>query len=73
VNNESEKTGNQMISREQIDMILRESGIDPAVVPKYEVLPDGTVYFYTKQEDRNALREQTPPVQEGISTAEGSK
>ncbi len=56
-----------------MDMILRQAGIDPAVVPKYEVLPDGTVYFYTKQEDKDALREQTPPVQERISTAKGSK
>ena len=61
------------MTKEDMDTLLREAGIDPAVVPKYEVLPDGTVYFYTKQEDRNALREQTPPVQEGISTAKGSK
>jgi hypothetical protein len=56
-----------------IDELLRECGIDPASVPKYEVLPDGTVYFYTKQEDKDALREQAPSLQEGISTAKGSK
>jgi hypothetical protein len=61
------------MTKEDMDMILRQAGIDPAVVPKYDVLPDGTVYFYTKQEDKDALREQTPPVQEGISTAKGSK
>jgi hypothetical protein len=61
------------MTKDEMDMILRQAGIDPAVVPKYDVLPDGTVYFYTKQEDKDALREQTPPVQEGISTAKGSK
>jgi hypothetical protein len=61
------------MTKDEMDMILRQAGIDPAVVPKYEVLPDGTVYFYTKQEDKDALREQTPPVQERISTAKGSK
>jgi hypothetical protein len=61
------------MTKDEMDMILRQAGIDPAVVPKYDVLPDGTVYFYTKQEDKDALRKQTPPVQEGISTAKGSK
>jgi hypothetical protein len=61
------------MTKDEMDMILRQAGIDPAVVPKYDVLPDGTVYFYTKQEDKDALREQTPPIQEGISTAKGSK
>lgn len=61
------------MTKDEMDMILRQAGIDPAVVPKYEVLPDGTVYFYTKQEDKDALREQTPSLQEGISTAKGSK
>jgi hypothetical protein len=61
------------MTKDEMDMILRQAGIDPAVVPKYEVLPDGTVYFYTKQEDKDALREQTTPIQERISTAKGSK
>ena len=61
------------MTKDEMDMILRQAGIDPAVVPKYEVLPDGTVYFYTKQEDKDALREQTPSIQERISTAKGSK
>jgi hypothetical protein len=61
------------MTKDEMDMLLRQAGIDPAVVPKYEVLPDGTVYFYTKQEDKDALREQTPSLQEGIPTAKGSK
>jgi hypothetical protein len=61
------------MTKEDMDMILRQAGIDPAVVPKYDILPDGTVYFYTKEEDKDALREQTPPLQEGIPTTKGSK
>jgi len=62
-----------LASKDEIDMLLRQAGIDPAVVPKYEVLPDGTVYFYTKQEDKDALRKQATSLQEGIPTAKGSK
>ena len=51
------------MTKDEMDMILRQAGIDPAVVPKYKVLPDGTVYFYTKQEDKDAIRKQTPPIQ----------
>ena len=61
------------MTKEDMDTLLREAGIDPAVVPKYDILPDGTVYFYTKEEDKDALREQAPPLQEGIPTTEGSK
>jgi len=61
------------MTKEEIDMLLREAGIDPAVVPKYDILPDGTVYFYTKEEDKDALREQTPPLQEGIPTTESPR
>lgn len=56
-----------------IDELLRECGIDPTSVPKYVELPDGSVYFYAKEEHKNALREQTPSLQEGIPTAKGSK
>ena len=42
-------------------------------MPKYIVLNDGTVYFYKKDEDRYAVCEQTPPIQEGIRATEGSK
>lgn len=40
---------------------------------KWVELPDGAAYLYKKAEDKNALCEQTPPVQEGISTTEGQK
>lgn len=50
------------MTREEFEMLLRESGVDPVSMPKYEILPDGTVYFYTKEEDKDAIREQTPPI-----------
>lgn len=46
-----------------LETLLRECGIDPASVPKYVELPDGSVYFYDKEEDKNALCKQTPPIQ----------
>ena len=53
---------------EEIQQILRELagcyGMES--MPKYIVLGDGVVYFYKKEEDRYALCEQTPPLQEGI-------
>ena len=55
---------------DKTDQILKElTGTDPENMPKYVVLGDGSVYFYRKEEDRYALCEQTPPLQEGISTA----
>jgi hypothetical protein len=48
------------------------TGTDPENMPKYIVLGDGTTYFYRKEEQRYALCEQTPPVQEGIPTTESS-
>jgi hypothetical protein len=42
------------------------TGTDPENMPKYIVLGDGTVYFYRKEEQKYALCEQTPPLQEGI-------
>lgn len=50
------------MTTQEFETLLRESGVDPASMPKYEILPDGTVYFYTKEEDKNALREQAPPI-----------
>ena len=50
------------MTKEQFEILLRESGVDPASMPKYEILPDGTVYFYTKEEYKDALREQAPPI-----------
>jgi len=40
-------------------------------VPKYVVLGDGSLYVFHKEEDRHALCEQTPPLQEGIPAAAG--
>ena len=42
------------------------TGTDLKNMPKYIVLGDGAVYFYRKEEQRYALCEQTPPLQEGI-------
>ena len=42
------------------------TGTDSENMPKYIVLGDGAVYFYRKEEQRYALCEQTPPLQEGI-------
>jgi hypothetical protein len=42
------------------------TGTDSENMPKYIVLGDGSVYFYRKEEQRYALCEQTPPLQEGI-------
>lgn len=39
-------------------------------VPKYVVLGDGCVYIYIKDEDRYALCEQAPPLQERVSATE---
>jgi len=52
---------------DKTDKILKElTQTDPENLPKYVVLGDGSVYFYRKEEDKYALREQTPPLQEGI-------
>jgi hypothetical protein len=40
-------------------------------VPKYVVLGDGTLYIFHKEEDRYAIREQTPSLQEGIPATTG--
>jgi hypothetical protein len=53
---------------EEVQQILKELtdcyGKDS--MPKYVVLANGAVYFYRKEEDKYALCEQTPPVQERI-------
>lgn len=57
---------------DDVDEILKNlTGSDPENMPKYVVLGDGTVYFYRKEEDRYALCEQTPPLQEGIPATTG--
>ena len=60
---------------EEIQQILRELagcyGMES--MPKYIVLGDGVVYFYKKEEDRYALCDQTPSVQEGIHPTESPR
>jgi len=56
------------VQNDEIDKLLKEliGSRDPESMPKYIVLGDGTYYFYNKEEDKYALCEQTPPIQEGI-------
>jgi len=57
-----------------LDAIIDELyGKNAKNVPKYVVLGDGSVYIYHKEEERYALREQTPPLQERISATEGTR
>ena len=54
-----------------LNAIVKEMyGNNPENMPKYVVLGDGSLYIFHKEEDRYALREQTTPIQEGISAAE---
>lgn len=46
-----------------LQKLLKElAGNDPENVPKYIVFGDGVTYFYNKEEDKYAIREQTPPI-----------
>ena len=55
-----------------LDAIIDELyGKNAENVPKYVVLGDGSVYIYHKEEDRYALCEQTPPLQERVSATVG--
>ena len=57
---------------EVLDTFIRQNyGENPENVPKYVVLGDGSVYIYHKEEDRYALCEQTPPLQERVSATTG--
>ena len=57
-----------------LDAFIRQHyGENGENVPKYVVLGDGSVYIYHKEEDRYALCEQTPPIQERISATEGER
>jgi hypothetical protein len=60
---------------EEVQQILKELAgcYGRESMPKYIVLGDGAVYFYKKEEDRYALCDQTPSVQEGIPTTEGPR
>jgi len=40
---------------------------------KWLELPDGAAYLYKKAEDKDALCNETTPVQEGIPATEGTK
>jgi hypothetical protein len=52
-----------LVELDDMDVILKKLiGTDPENMPKYVVLGDGTVYFYHKEVQKYALREQTPPV-----------
>ena len=56
-----------------LDAIVAEMyGKNPKNVPKYIVLGDGSLYIFHKEEDRYALCEQTPSVQERIPATESS-
>lgn len=53
------------------ELLKNLTGSDPENMPKYIVLGDGSVYFYRKEEDRYALREQATPIQERIPATVG--
>lgn len=63
------------MTNDDVEQILKELtdcyGKDS--MPKYVVLANGAVYFYRKEEDKYALCEQTPSVQEGIPTTESPR
>ena len=55
-----------------LDVVIEEIyGKNAQNVPKYVVLGDGSLYIFHKEEDRYALCEQTPPLQEGIPATTG--
>jgi hypothetical protein len=55
-----------------LDAVVEELyGKNAQNVPKYVVLGDGSLYIFHKEEDRYAICEQTPPLQEGIPATAG--
>ena len=52
-------------------VIAQMYGKNAENMPKYVVLGDGSLYIFHKEEDRYALCEQTPSLQEGIPTTTG--
>jgi len=53
-----------------LDRFVEETyGKNQENMPKYIVLGDGSLYIFHKEEDRYALCQQTPSLQEGISAA----
>jgi len=56
-----------------LNLIIEEMyGKNAQNVPKYVLLGDGSLYIFHKEEDRYALCEQTPPLQEGIPATEST-
>jgi len=55
-----------------LDAVIEEMyGKNAQNVPKYVLLGDGSLYIFHKEEDRYAICEQTPSLQEGIPTTVG--
>ena len=55
-----------------LDAVLEELyGKNAQNMPKYVLLGDGSLYIFHKEEDRYAICEQTPPIQEGIRATAG--
>ena len=61
-----------MINIEIEQLIQSLYGDNPESKPKYIMLGDGSTFYYMKDEDCYALREQAKTIQERISTAEGT-
>lgn len=61
-----------MVNIELNQLIQHLYGNDPENRPKYIILGDGSTFYYKKDEDCYALREQTKTIQEGISATEGA-
>jgi len=54
-------------------VIAQMYGKNAENVPKYVLLGDGSLYIFHKEEDRYAICEQTPSLQEGIPATEGER
>lgn len=44
------------------ELMKRLASTFEEIMPKYKILDDGSVYFFSKDEDKDAIREQTPPI-----------
>lgn len=57
----------------KLDQLIQSLyGENPDNRPKYIILGDGSTFYYRKDEDCYALREQAKTIQERIPTAEGT-
>lgn len=61
-----------MIEIELDQLIQHLYGDNPDDRPKYIMLGDGSTFYYLKDEDRYALREQATTIQERIPATEGT-